>query len=56
MARAWAPLREDTAVESVGGCALWLRSDLGCSTTGEVIHVDAGFHSEGFSAVEDAER
>ena len=45
--RAWAPLREDTAVESVGGCALWLLSDLGRSTTGEVIHVDAGFHIVG---------
>jgi enoyl-[acyl-carrier protein] reductase I len=45
--RAWAPLREDTSVESVGGCALWLLSDFGRSTTGEVIHVDAGFHIVG---------
>ena len=29
--------------------ALWLLSDLGRSTTGEVIHVDAGFHIMGFS-------
>src|SRR6201996_4847623 len=42
--RTWAPLREDTAPEGVAGCALWLLSDLGRSTTGEVIHVDAGFH------------
>ncbi|WP_158916567.1 enoyl-ACP reductase [Caulobacter sp. S45] len=45
--RAWAPLQEDTAVESVAGCALWLLSDLGRSTTGEVVHVDAGFHIVG---------
>ena len=45
--RTWAPMREDTSVESVGGCALWLLSDLGRSTTGEVIHVDAGFHIVG---------
>jgi len=45
--RAWAPLREDTAMESVAGCALWLLSDLGRSTTGEVVHVDAGFHIVG---------
>jgi enoyl-[acyl-carrier protein] reductase I len=45
--RAWAPMREDTAVESVAGCALWLLSDLGRSTTGEVVHVDAGFHIVG---------
>ena len=30
-------------------CALWLLSDLGRSTTGEVVHVDAGFHIMGFS-------
>jgi enoyl-[acyl-carrier protein] reductase I len=45
--RQWAPLREDTAPEGVAGCALWLLSDLGRSTTGEVIHVDAGFHIVG---------
>lgn len=45
--RAWAPLREDTAPEGVAGCALWLLSDLGRSTTGEVVHVDAGFHIMG---------
>ena len=44
---AWAPLREDTAPEGVAGCALWLLSDLGRSTTGEVIHVDSGFHIMG---------
>jgi enoyl-[acyl-carrier protein] reductase I len=42
--RNWAPLREDTAPEGIAGCALWLLSDLGRSTTGEVVHVDAGFH------------
>src|SRR6185503_3857180 len=34
-------LKEDTTMEGVAGCALWLCSDLGKSTTGEVIHVDA---------------
>ncbi len=45
--RSWAPLREDTAPEGIAGCALWLLSDLGRSTTGEVVHVDAGFHIVG---------
>jgi enoyl-[acyl-carrier protein] reductase I len=45
--RAWSPLKEDTAPEGVAGCALWLLSDLGRSTTGEVVHVDAGFHIVG---------
>lgn len=45
--RAWSALREDTSVEGVAGCALWLLSDLGRSTTGETVHVDAGFHMIG---------
>ena len=45
--RAWSALRQDTSVEGVAGCALWLLSDLGRSTTGEVVHVDAGFHMIG---------
>ena len=37
-------------MEGVAGAALWLLSDLGKSTTGELVHVDAGFHIMGFSA------
>ena len=47
--RSLSAMKEDTAMEGVAGCALWLVSDLGLSTTGEVIHVDAGFHIMGFS-------
>jgi enoyl-[acyl-carrier protein] reductase I len=42
-------MKEDTSMEGVAGCALWLLSALGASTTGEVVHVDAGFHMMGFS-------
>ena len=42
--RAFSALKEDTTMEGIAGCALWLLSDLGRSTTGEVVHVDAGFH------------
>jgi enoyl-[acyl-carrier protein] reductase I len=45
--RAFSALKEDTSMEGVAGCALWLLSDLGRSTTGEVVHVDAGFHMVG---------
>jgi enoyl-[acyl-carrier protein] reductase I len=45
--RSWSALREDTSPEGIAGCALWLLSDLGRSTTGEVVHVDAGFHMMG---------
>ena len=42
-------MKENASMEGVAGCSLWLLSDLGLSTTGEVIHVDAGFHIMGFS-------
>jgi enoyl-[acyl-carrier protein] reductase I len=47
-------LKEDTSMEGVAGCALWLLSDLGRSTTGEVVHVDAGFHMMGLPSDEGA--
>ena len=47
--RAMSAMKEDTSMEGVAGAALWLCSDLGFSTTGEVIHVDAGFHMMGLS-------
>jgi enoyl-[acyl-carrier protein] reductase I len=45
--KAFSLLKEDTSMEGVAGSALWLCSDLGASTTGEVIHVDSGFHAVG---------
>ncbi|SEK49345.1 enoyl-ACP reductase [Roseivivax marinus] len=38
------PLRSNATLEAVGGTAVWLASDAGAFTTGEVIHVDGGFH------------
>ena len=40
-------MKQETSMEGVAGAALWLASDLGFSTTGEVVHVDAGFHVVG---------
>jgi len=51
--RAMSALKEDTSMEGVAGTALYLLSDLGRSTTGEVLHVDAGFHMMGLA--DDAE-
>ena len=45
--REWSFLKEDTKMEGVAGCALYLLSPLGQSIAGEVIHVDAGFHAIG---------
>jgi enoyl-[acyl-carrier protein] reductase I len=47
--RSFSAMKEDTAMEGVAGCSLWLLSDLGRSTTGECVHVDAGFHIMGFA-------
>ncbi|AQR60720.1 enoyl-ACP reductase [Brevundimonas sp. LM2] len=52
--RAMSAMKEDTSMEGVAGAALWLCSDLGLSTTGEVIHVDAGFHMMGLAGDEEA--
>ncbi|HEY5071626.1 MAG TPA: enoyl-ACP reductase [Caulobacteraceae bacterium] len=51
--RALSAMKEDTSMEGVAGCALWLLSDLGRSTTGEVVHVDAGFHMMGLASEEE---
>jgi len=50
--RALSALKEDTSMEGVAGAALWLLSDLGRSTTGEIVHVDAGFHMMGLPSEE----
>ncbi len=39
-----APLRSNATLEAVGGTAVWLASDAGAFTSGEVIHVDGGYH------------
>ncbi len=39
-----APLRSNATLEAVGGTAVWLASDYGAFTTGEVVRVDGGFH------------
>ncbi len=38
------PLRRTVSVDEVGGGALYLLSDLGRGVTGEILHVDAGYH------------
>lgn len=46
------PLRRNVSTEDVGGSALYLLSDLGAGVTGEVLHVDAGYHVVGMKAVD----
>ena len=39
-----APLRSNATLEAVGGTAVYLVSDAGACTTGEIIRVDGGYH------------
>ena len=42
-----APLRRNVSIEDVGGAAVYLLSDLAAGVTGEVHHVDCGYHIVG---------
>ncbi len=41
------PMRRNVTIEEVGGAGLYLLSDLGSGVTGEVHHVDCGYHTVG---------
>lgn len=41
------PLRRTVTIEDVGGAGLYLLSDLSRGVTGEIHHVDAGYHVQG---------
>ena len=47
-----APLRANATLEAIGGTAVWLCSNYGACTTGEIIHVDGGYHALGFPQAE----
>ncbi len=46
------PLRRNVTIENVGGAGLYLLSDLGAGVTGEIHHVDSGYHAVGMLAVD----
>jgi enoyl-[acyl-carrier protein] reductase I len=47
-----APLRANATLDAVGGTAVYLASDAGACTTGEVLRVDGGFHVLGMPLTE----
>ena len=47
-----APLRRNVSLDDVAGSALYLLSDLSAGVTGEVHHVDAGYHIVGMKAID----
>jgi enoyl-[acyl-carrier protein] reductase I len=46
------PLKRNVTIEDVGGAGLYLLSDLSTGVTGEVHHVDCGYHVVGMKAVD----
>ncbi len=48
------PLRRNVSLDQVGGAAVYLLSDLSAGVTGEVHHVDCGYHVVGMVAVDSA--
>ena len=51
-----APLRRNVDADDVGAAALFALSRLGRGTTGEIIHVDGGYHIVGAPKLDDEER
>ncbi|MBB5571694.1 MULTISPECIES: enoyl-ACP reductase FabI [Rhizobium] len=47
-----APLKRTVSIDEVGNSALYLLSDLSTAVTGEVHHVDSGYHAIGMKAVD----
>ncbi len=46
------PLKRNVSIDEVGGAGLYLLSDLSAGVTGEVHHVDCGYHVVGMKAVD----
>ena len=50
------PLKRNVRQEDVGNSALYLLSDLGSAVTGEIQHVDCGYHTVGMLAVDETKK
>jgi enoyl-[acyl-carrier protein] reductase I len=46
------PLKRNTTLEDVGGCGLFLLSELSSGITGEIVHVDSGYHVVGMKSID----
>jgi len=47
-----APLKRNTTLADVGGAGVYLLSNLSSGVTGEVLHVDSGYHVVGMKAID----
>jgi enoyl-[acyl-carrier protein] reductase I len=48
------PLKRNVTIEDVGRSGLFLLSDLGSGVTGEIMHVDSGYHTVGMVSIDSA--
>ena len=48
------PLKRNVTIDEIGGAGLYLLSDLSSAVTGEIHHVDSGYHTVGMVAVDAA--
>ena len=48
------PLKRNVSQDEIGNSALYLLSELGSAVTGEIQHVDCGYHTVGMLAVDEA--
>jgi enoyl-[acyl-carrier protein] reductase I len=51
-----APLKRNVTLDQVGGAALFLLSELGSGVSGEILHVDSGYHAIGMVSVDAAQQ
>jgi enoyl-[acyl-carrier protein] reductase I len=51
-----APLKRNVTSTEVGHAALFLLSGLGSGVSGEVLHVDSGYHTVGMVAVDNTQK
>jgi enoyl-[acyl-carrier protein] reductase I len=47
-----APMKRNVTIQDVGNSGLYMLSDLGSGVTGEVLHVDSGYHTVGMVSVD----
>ena len=50
------PLKRNVSQEDIGNSALYLLSDLSSAVTGEIQHVDCGYHTVGMVAVDETKK
>ena len=50
------PLKRNVSLDDIGNSATYLLSELGSAVTGEIQHVDCGYHTVGMVAVDETQK